>query len=181
MSELTRYCTQCDSRISNESSQNCSVCGAEILSSLLYVPVQPVTKPERSEGRSEVPRKEWSAGIGAMLMGGVIYGFLWSLTIFLIPDGRVDFIFTIGDYLIDGITYTRIADIGWFLVMLLILLAHQKDLQPDAWKFHIEKFLPGWLASFLADWLKQAMLVGVFVIHFMYLRSLELGFLESVF
>lgn len=143
--------------------------------------VFPGIKPATDEGRSEVPRKEWSAGIGAMLCGGVIYGFLWSLTIFLIPDGRVDFIFTIGDYLIDGITYTRIADIGWFLVMLLILLAHQKELQPDAWKFHIGKFLPGWLASLLAKWLKEMMLVGVFVIHFMYLRSLELGFLESVF
>ena len=143
--------------------------------------VSPGIKPATDEGRSEVPRKEWHAGIGRLVWDGVLFGFFWSLTVFLIPDGSVDFIVWIGDFLIDGITYTRIADIGWFLVMLLMLWPHYKDLQRDAWKFQIGKYLPGWIASFLADNTKLLMLYGIFAIHIMYLRPLELGFLESIF
>ena len=181
MSELTRYCTQCDARIPTPDAQKCSSCGAECLPSWLYEPVRSVTKPATDEGGSEVPRKKWYDGIDMFFYSGVIYSFFWSLTVFLIPDGRVDFIFWIGDFLIDGITYTRIADIAWFLIMLAILLRAQQDLQHDIWKFNIGKVLPDHLASRLPRAVKANMIFWSFFIYFTYLRSLELGLLESVF
>jgi hypothetical protein len=89
--------------------------------------------------------------------------------------------FWIGDFLIDGITYTRIADIAWFLIMLAILLRAQQDLQHDIWKFNIGKVLPDHLASRLPRGVRALMIFGSFFIYFTYLRLLELGLLESVF